>query len=411
MGLRIAIDAQLNPGLAGGTASFLIGLIQALARLEGSEHYVIVGPWEDPDWLKPYTGPNQSIVRGPRGEAMKRALAPVRPLINAGRRVSSWLSGSDATWSRSARRSGFYETLDCCVVHFPYQRFVASDIPTIFNPHDLQHVHYPQFFPEVDCKWREAIYGTACRMAHTVVVHSNFVKNDVVEHYNIASDKVQVILTPPPTQVFAAPTAERLDAVRGEYKIGGEFVLYPAMTWQHKNHLRLLEALALLRDRGTKVDLICTGRQTEFFPQIAKKVSALHLDAQVRFLGMVPAENLRALYRLAKFTILPTLFEGAGLPLVEAWAEGSPVTCSEVTSLGEIAADSALVFDPQSADSIANAIATMSSDSQLRESLATRGSERLKSFRWENAAKAYRAVYRRAAGHALTSEDKSIFGA
>jgi glycosyltransferase involved in cell wall biosynthesis len=142
-----------------------------------------------------------------------------------------------------------------------------------------------------------------------------------------------------------------------------------------------------------------------------KKISAVHLDAQVRFLGMVPAENLRALYRLAKFTILPTLFEGAGLPLVEAWAEGSPVMCSGVTSLGEIAADAALVFDPQSVDSIANAMATMLSDSQLRDRLARRGSERLKSFGWEDAAKAYRAVYRRAAGRALTSEDKSILGA
>jgi len=342
---------------------------------------------------------------------MKRALAPARPLIHAARRASSWFSGSDSTSSRSTRRSGFYESLDCSVVHFPYQRFVALEIPTIFNPHDLQHVHYPQFFPDADYKWREAIYGTACRMANTVVVHSNFVKNDVVQHYNISSDKVQVIFTPPPTQVFAAPTAESLAGVKHEYKIAGGFVLYPAMTWQHKNHLRLLEALALLRDRGTKVDLICTGGQTEFFAQIAKKVSELHLDAQVRFLGMVPAEDLRALYRLAKFTVLPTLFEGAGLPLVEAWAEGTPVTCSGVTSLGEIAGDAALMFDPQSVESIANAISTMLSNSQLRERLASRGSERLKSFKWEDTAKAYRAVYRRAAGHELTSEDKSILGA
>src|SRR5881296_2801587 len=99
--LRIAIDAQMIPGQTGGTHTFLVGLIQALAALEGPEQYVLIGPWEDPDWLKPYTGHNQTIVPGPRSEATKRALAPIRPVINALRRASSWVSGSDETWSRS----------------------------------------------------------------------------------------------------------------------------------------------------------------------------------------------------------------------------------------------------------------------------------------------------------------------
>jgi glycosyltransferase involved in cell wall biosynthesis len=406
MSLKIAIDAQLIPGTTGGTHTFLIGLVQALGRLEGPEEYVIVGPWGDPDWLKPHLGPNQRIVRGPGAQAMKRALGPVRPLLNAVRRVSSWASGSDALWSRSTKSSGFYETLGCDVLHFPYQKFVSSALPAVFNPHDLQHVHYPQFFSEADYKWREAVYGTACRSAHTVVVHSNFVKDDVVRHYGIAPDKVQVIFTPAPTKVFAEPTAESLAMVREHYGIRNSFALYPAVTWQHKNHLRLTDAFVLLRDRGVRLDFIGTGRQTEFFAEIQAKIRALGLDERMRFLGIVPAEHLRALYRLAQFTVLPTLFEGAGLPLVEAWNEGSPVACSGVTSLGEIGADAALQFDPLSAGSIADAMQQLAESADLRAALIQRGSERSKHFNWENAATAYRAVYRRAAGSSLTAEDE-----
>src|SRR5262249_20194886 len=128
----------------------------------------------------------------------------------------------------------------------------------------------------------------------------------------------------------------------------------------------------------------------------------------VRFLGMIPHEDLRAIYRLAQFTVLPSLFEGAGLPLVEAWNEGSPVACADTTSLGEHAGDGALLFDPMSAKNIADAIEKMASDSALRERLRERGFARLRSFNWESTAKAYRAVYRRAANRTLTQEDQWI---
>src|SRR5262249_5335466 len=156
------------------------------------------------------------------------------------------------------------------------------------------------------------------------------------------------------------------------------------VTWEHKNHVRLLEALALLRGRGTTLKLVFTGRQTEFFKQIKKRMNDLRLEDQVQFLGRIPAEHLRALYRLAQFTIFPTLFEGAALPLVEAWKEGSPFTCSAVTSLLEIAKEAALLFDPQSADSIAEAIGKMNADASLRQNLAEHGFARLQEFNWDD---------------------------
>ena len=412
MSLRIAINAQLSPnGGAGGTQTFLIGLIHALARLDGPEQYVLIGPRKDPEWLKPYTGPNQRIVRGPKIQAIKRALGPIKPLLRTLRRASFWKSGAQEIIPRMAASSGFYEKLDCSVIHFPYQHYVPSRVAAVFNPHDLQHVHYPEFFSAADFEWREVTYRAACEAANTVVVHSNWVKQDLVRHYKLSPNKIQVILTPPPVQAYAEPTAETQEIVRTTYKVDNRFAFYPAVTWKNKNHIRLLEALALLRDRGTKIELICTGHQTDFFTEIQKAVAQFKLHDEVRFLGMIPEEHLRAMYRLAEFTVLPTLFEGAGLPLVEAWAEGSPVTCSAVTSLLELAGDAALLFDPNSAENMAGAIKRMAEDVSLRETLVKSGFARLRNFNWETTAKAYRAVYRCAAGGPLTEEDRYILSA
>ena len=125
----------------------------------------------------------------------------------------------------------------------------------------------------------------------------------------------------------------------------------------------------------------------------------------MRFLGQIPSDELRAVYRLAQFVIIPTLFEAASGPLFEAWLEGVPVACSTVTSLPEQAGDAAFLFDPFSVEAIAGAIHRMNADENLRSELVCKGGERLKDFSWERTAKAYRAVYRRAARRPLTDED------
>ena len=132
----------------------------------------------------------------------------------------------------------------------------------------------------------------------------------------------------------------------------------------------------------------------------------LRLEDQVKFLGMVPAEDLRVLYRLAQFVVIPTLFEAASGPIYEAWYDGTPVACSNVTSLPEQAGDAALLFDPLSVEAIAAGVGEMATNPEVRESLRKRGERRLKDFSWERTAKAYRAVYRRAAGHSLEEEDR-----
>lgn len=422
MQTRIAINAQLLPGRgAGGVESLLIAVVSALGKLtDGDEEYVIIGPSQEPEWLKPHLGPNQRIVAGPESpknawhyrqeaEPYKNLLGPLRPAVrNLWRRL--WPPMHQHRWPEVPVSDGFYESLGCDVIHFPFQQFVVCALPSIYQPADIQHVHYPQFFTPESLVWRETIYRAGCNLSHTIIVVSQWIKDDLMRHYGISPHKVQVISAGPPTGAYSELSPTKLEEVRATYHFPASFLFYPAMPWRHKNHVRLLQALAALRDRrGLKLNLVCTGHKDcdlSDWPRVEQAIKELRLEDQVQFVGLVPPEDLRAIYRLAQFIVIPTLFEAASGPLFEAWLEGTPAACSTVTSLPEQAGDAALLFDPMSVEAMADAISRMATDASLRDDLRRRGTLRLQDFDWERTAKAFRAVYRRCANVTLTEEDR-----
>ena len=302
--LRVAINAQVRPDSGSGGIATVLAELTALGQLEdGPEEYVFIGPWDEPDWLQPLLNSRQRIVRGPRrrsSESFKRRLGPLRPVA---RQLKSFLTPPTETNAGVPSSDGFYESLGCDVIHFPFQTFVRCELPTIYNPHDLQHLHHPEFFAPSALDWRATAYPSACHAAHTVVVASQFVKQDIVRHYGVRQNKVQVIpWAPPPATLAPSSPAVSFSAVRKKYALPNcAFALYPAMTWEHKNHLRLLEALAHLRDRrALRVNLVCTGHQTDFWPRIERRLLELELQEQVKFVGLVSYDELRAIYRSLK---------------------------------------------------------------------------------------------------------------
>jgi len=414
--MKIAINAQRSPNSgAGGVESVLIALVSALGKLEdGNEEYIVIGPWEDTDWLKPCMGPNQRLVRGPRPEGEERPFENVPAWLRpAARSAHKWLYdfvNPSPNGFQVPLSNGFYESLDCDVIHFPDQRFTICALPSVYNPHDLQHLHYPQFFTPNILRWRESVYPTGCHYARVIVAGSQWVKNDLTEQYGINPKKVQVIPWGAPTQAVPEPTQELLQTVARKYNLPASFAFYPAMLWEHKNHLRLLDALTFLRNqKGLTVNLVCTGNlQSAFWPKIKQHIQELNLSSQAQFLGMVSSQELRAIYKLSQFVIVPTLFEAASGPVFEAWYEGVPAACSTVTSLPEQAGNAAFLFDPFSIEAIADVLQHMTTDPLLRQDLVEKGRKRLGDFNWERTAKAYRAVYRRAAGRPLSEEDQFL---
>ena len=286
----------------------------------------------------------------------------------------------------------------------------TAKLPTVYNPHDLQHLHNPEFFAPEEIRRREIVYPAACRAARIVVTASEFVKRDVVEEYGIEPEKVEVVRWSLPEKKLEDFDEKDVEKLSEKYKLPPRpFALYPAMTWEHKNHIRLLEAAALLRERDElTVNIVCTGHKNSFYPNIERRLRELKLENQIQFTGIVEYKELSVLYRLAEFVIVPTLFEAASAPLFEAWQHSAAVACSSIPALSEQAADAASMFDPFSVEKIAEALKQLTINAVLREDLRFRGTRRLSDFNPEHTARAYRAVYRKAAGILLSDDEQKL---
>lgn len=414
--MRVALDAEVLPSSGGGIAHALLALVRALAAISSdSESYVLIVASEEQEaFWRPQLGSNQTLVRKGGAEQSKkngflRAAKSVvsvaaRPCLRA---LDRRFAASKPQWPEVPLSDGFYEGLGCDVIHMTWQRFVVCGVPTIYNPHDLQHLHLPGFFTSQELAWRETMFPTGFRLARTVVVGSHWTKNDIVRQYGVDPAKIQVIPEGALNQFTGSCSEQEIESVKARYRLPERYALYPAITWPHKNHLQLLDALALLRNRGFVAPLVLTGSQRQpHWGKIEKRIRELHLEDQVHALGFLPESDLRIIQKLASALVQPSLFEASSLPIYDAWFDGVPVACSRASALPEQVGDAALLFDPHNCEQVADAIAGVMGNPDVCDDLRTKGFRRMKDFNWTRSAKAYRAVYRRAAGVSLTEEDR-----
>jgi glycosyltransferase involved in cell wall biosynthesis len=298
------------------------------------------------------------------------------------------------------------------LVHFPIQSAFLTDLPTIYHPHDLQHLHLPQFFSARERALREASYRAFCDQARIVVVASRWVRDDVIEHYHLPPEKVVIVPWAPIVTEYPTPTSQDIESVRARLALPEGFIFYPAQTWPHKNHLGLLAALAILRrERGLSVALVASGFQNDFHSELKRQARMMGVADQVHWVGFVEPRVLRVLYGLATAVVIPTRFEAASGPLWEAFASGVPAACSNVTSLPEQADGAALIFDPDDPTAIADAVARLWTDEALRADLIIRGHSNIRRFDWDRTARIFRAHYRRVAGVVPSDEDRTLLDA
>lgn len=412
--MRVCVDARLVSGERGGVEQVIIGLADGLSRLtDASDEYLFLVDRGHTDWLTPYVGgpcrllesydsrrPSLGGVwlgRGRRviGKVRRRLGAP-----SAGRRIA--LPPVD----RAVEDAG----VD--VMHFTMQVGFRTSIPSIFQPQDLQHVHLPEFFSPETLAERNVIYRALSDQAAMVVVNSRWGKRDLIDSFGLPDDKVRIIPYAPVIQAYALPSQADLAETRTRLGLPESFALYPAKAWPHKNHLRLLEALRILRvESGLAIPIVLTGHQGGFELPVLEEAARLGLADQVIFTGFVDPMELRSLYRLARLLVFPSLFEGWGMPILEAFAAELPVACSTVTCLPDLTGGAARLFDPRDPVEIAAAICDLWTDESMRTDLARRGLARASLFSWERTARMFRAQYRLLAGRGLTSEDREILGA
>ena len=415
--LTVTVDARLQSGVAGGVESVIRGLASGLSRLdEGDERYLFLTYDDSREWLTPsLQGACALLSAGasPASTAASRVRSRLRrsaPGVYGAVKSSRVLAriGLPAI----ARTDGVIERAGADLMHFTIQSAFATDVPSIYHPHDLQHVHLPQFFSPRQRALRERDYAFFCRQAETVAVTSSWARRDVIDHYGLDPAKVRVLPWAPILDEYPQPSDHDLETIRTRYGLPDRFILYPAQTWPHKNHMALLAALARLRrERGIVVPFVSSGFKNEFFAKLTDREQQLGVSDQTRWLGFVTPLELQCLYRLATAVVVPTLFEAVSGPVWEAFVAGAPVACSNVTALPEQAGDAALLFDPNDVPAIADAILRLWTDSDLRQLLIGRGHARALPFSWDRTARHFRAEYRRLAGRPLTDEDESLLAA
>lgn len=271
-------------------------------------------------------------------------------------------------------------------------------VPYVMAVHDLQHRLQPEF-PEVSAggewEWREFLFGHGIRGAACVIVDSEVGKEDVLEFYGgkggISEDRVKILpFVPPPYLTMVATGATDVVSVRRRYRLPERFLFYPAQFWPHKNHLALIRALALIRDRGGAVPaLVLVGShsgtlRSENFKNMLDTAHALHVSDHIRYLGYLSEADMAAVFSAAAGLVMPTFFGPTNIPILEAWHLGCPVLSSDIRGIREQVGDAGILVDPRSIESIADGIERLYTDDDLRAELIVLGRGRTASYTFED---------------------------
>lgn len=266
---------------------------------------------------------------------------------------------------------------------------------TLLTVHDLSFVRAPETTTPVLKAYLDAVVPRSVRRATHVLADSQATKDDLVELYGTPPDKVTVLLGGVNPEFRPVTDAGARQAARARYDLPPNPYVFSVGTVQpRKNYARLIEALAALGPQYGDYHLVIAGGRGWLDAPIYQTVRDLGMGERVHFTGFARDEDLPALYSDAVCLAYPSLYEGIGLPVLEAMACGTPVVTSTVSSLPEVAGDAALLVDPYDVEALAGALRRLLDDSALRETLIARGTHQAAFFTWERAAAQLLAVYR-----------------
>ena len=271
----------------------------------------------------------------------------------------------------------------------------ATRCRTVVTIHDCIHLMFPQYLPgRLAHVYARTSMWTAVHKSDRILTVSEASKRDILRFFGVDANKIAVIYNAIDERFLAQPDEERMDNVRQRYQLDHPFLLYVGNIKPHKNLERLIDAFGRARAAGlAELRLIIIGDEISKYPALRQAVHRHRLDKYVRFLGFQPYDTLAAFYRLARAFVFPSLYEGFGLPPLEAMACGTPVVTSNVSSLPEIAGGAAILVDPYDPASIADGITRAVTDDRLRVELTERGLARAREFSWGQSVAAIHRIY------------------
>ncbi|CAM4411860.1 glycosyltransferase family 4 protein [Paenibacillus alkaliterrae] len=260
-------------------------------------------------------------------------------------------------------------------------------IPSAVTIPDIQHEFYPEFFDPRILQWRLKKYQVSVENCSAVLTLSDYSKKTIIEKYKVAQEKVHAIHLDSSQEFYLNHDETMNRKVVRKYHLPDQYGFYPANTWPHKNHLNLLKAIDILKKKhNIKMKIVFTGSEQQEYASITTFIKEHDLSDQVYFLGYIPQAEVPYIYKNASFLVFPSLYEGFGIPLVEAMRTKTPIICSNSASIPEVVGDSALLFDPNDPEEIALKMLEVLNDT-TRSELRSKAVKQAEKFCWEKCAR------------------------
>jgi glycosyltransferase involved in cell wall biosynthesis len=384
--MRIAFNARFLREPPSGTRRYVYQLLRALGRVDGVNEYLVLSPCdlhdvpETPSTFTWQTAPVGQLGRG--GERMEKLV---------------W---EQHTFPAAARRG------QARLLHVPYfaPPLLSHGIPTIVTIHDMIGLRLPAYRASPASAAYGRLVARGAKRATLILTVSEFSKRDIMETLGVPAERIRVVPEAPPPHYRRILDAQRLRAAREHYGLDERFVLYVGGLDQRKNVATLIGAFAAVYhetgDLGLR--LLVAGNPAQLgsgplFPDWRPLAATFGVADQV-LCAPVPEEDLPLLYSAASCFVYPSLYEGFGLPPLEAMACGAPVVCSERTSLPEVVGSAGILVNPEDPDALGAALQRVLVSSELREDLRLRALARVKQFSWDQVAVETSAIYAEVAG-------------
>jgi glycosyltransferase involved in cell wall biosynthesis len=366
---RIGLFLEAEPS-GGGTFQYNQTMLDAVAALPRDRFSVVVGYTSDLwlEYLRDYDLKTVFVPKGFWGRTFAHGW------MLSGLPMGLWRKVCPAFHPMA--RTLLREKCDLWI--FPSQdaRSFQLPVPALVSILDLMH-RYERRFPEAGSRWqylvRERLYSNIGRFAKGILVDAEMGRQHVIESYGTPRDRIHVLPFIAPRYMRSAGIPPDFDA---RYRLPEKFIFYPAQFWEHKNHGRLIRAMASLKNELPDLKLVFAGSKKNAYDAVMKLVHDLGLSEDVLFLGYVPEADMPELYRRARALVMPTYYGPTNIPPLEAFAVGCPVAISGIYGMPEQVGDAALLFDPDSEQEIADCLRRLWTDDRLCAALSEKGRKR-----------------------------------
>ncbi len=366
---KIGLFLDAEPS-SGGMFQYNQAILDAVNALQGGKRTVIVA-YTSKSWmtyLKPYELPTVFAKKGFWGRVFNKIWLSLHLPISGWRTICPYFYPVAKTLLREKCDLWIFPTRDAWSYQIP--------VPALTAIHDLMH-RYERSFPEVSAhgeyELRDFDNENICKFSRGILVDSGVGKQHVHESYGLLEERIHVLPYIAPRYVHAqgAPAT-----IKPRYDIPEKFIFYPAQFWEHKNHKRLIRAIALLKPAHPDIRLVLVGSQKNGYTSARQLVRDLHLEDNVLFLGYIPDDDMRDLFHRARALVMPTFFGPTNIPPLEAFVAGCPVAISGIYGIPEQVGNAALLFNPESIDEIAGCIEKLWIDDELCADLVAKGRQR-----------------------------------